>query len=194
MIIKQELLNKLQQKISKLSCNSLQRVYPLQIQEWTGATNKEIKEFIQSLLEERLIAVKFDFQCECGNNCTAYQRSLDLKPYQCVECEREYNQEEVMEKAVILYELDKQAILDYNQEEVNFKNIVRETSKVVPITIKQEEKVKMDKKKIFIGSSTSVIPRMEEIARIIDDLGFEALPWNSKGKEYSLQGNILLIV
>lgn len=190
----QKLLHKLQQKIRDLSCNTLLRVYPSQIKEWTEAINGEIGQFIQELLTERLMDAKYDFQCTCGNNCTAYHRNLEKKCYKCIECEKEYDFEEILDKSTLLYELDKQAILDFNEESVDFKDISRKMKKVVKIPVEQEASIKMDKKKIFIGSSSTkeIINKMEMIARIIDDLGGEALPWNAKGKGLFVPGNYTL--
>ena len=52
---------------------------------------------------------------------------------------------------------------------------------IIPLRLKGDEVDMQQKKKIFIGSSTGSIKDMEMIARIIDDLGFEAMPWNKKG-------------
>lgn len=190
--MKQELIQNLQQKIRELSCNSLRRIYPLQLQEWSRATNREIKNFIVELLNERLMDCKYDFQCSCGNNCTAYQRSIERNHYQCSECEKVYEFEEILNKGTLLYELDKQAILDYDEEEIDFKDIVRETSKVVPITIKQEEKVKMDKKKIFLGSSSEAEKTMEDIAYQLQVLGCDTLRWNEDGKNIFPAGHNII--
>jgi predicted nucleotide-binding protein len=186
--MKQELLQTLQQKIKGVSCNSLRRVYPSEIQEWVGANDKEAEQFIRDLLNERLIAYKYDFRCSCGNNCTAYYRNLEINPYRCNECERVYDFTEISQNSTLVCELDKQAILEYNKNPIDYKDIVKETNKVVVMPVKREEN--MDKKKVFIGSSSTktVMDKMEVVARIIDDIGGEALPWNAKGKGLFVAG------
>ena len=72
----QEILQKLGIKISEMSCNSLKRIYSSQIQEWTNTSGKDATAFISDLVDERLISCKYDFQCECGNHCTAYVRKI----------------------------------------------------------------------------------------------------------------------
>lgn len=182
--MKQELIQNLQQKIRELSCNSLRRVYPLQLQEWSGATNKEIKSFIVELLAERLMDCKYDFQCSCGNNFTVYQRSIERDSYQCSECERIHEYDEILNEGTLVYELDKQAILDYGEEEVDFKNIVKETRKIVPITIKQEEK----SMEIFMGSSSEAKDYMDEIAVKLEEFQTTPLLWNASGKNIFIPG------
>lgn len=178
----QKLLDKLQQKIKGMSCNSLRRIYPEQLQEWSEASIHEWKYFIEELVGARLITFKYDFDCICGNHCTAYWNKVVGKIYQCPVCGREFTDNKIEDIGTLVYEINKKDLLEYEREEINYKKLVRDTRKVVPISggINVEEKT-MDKKKIFIGSSTSVIKRMEEIARIIDDLGGEAIPWNKKG-------------
>lgn len=182
--MKEELIQNLQQRIRDLSCNSLRRVYPLQLQEWSGATNKEIKSFIAELISERLMDCKYDFQCSCGNNCTAYQKSIEINPYQCNECERVYEFDEVLNKGALLYELDKQAILNYEEERIDFKDIARKISNVVTMPIKQEEK----SMEIFMGSSLEAKDFMDEIAVKLEELGITPLLWNAVGKNIFVAG------
>lgn len=82
----QEILQKLGIKISEMSCNSLKRIYSSQIQEWTNTSGKDAAAFIGDLVDERLISCKYDFQCECGNHCTAYVRKIERSSYKCPVC------------------------------------------------------------------------------------------------------------
>lgn len=190
--MKQELLQKLQKQIRELSCNSLRRIYPEQLQEWSGATNKEIKEFIAELLDERLIDCKYDFQCSCGSNCTAYQQSIEMRNYQCSECERIYELDEILDKGTLLYELDKRALLDYGEEEIDYKNIVKDVKKIVMMPIKQEEENVMNKKKIFLGSSSEAVKIMEDIAYQLQILDCDTLRWNEDGKNIFPAGHNII--
>lgn len=190
--MKQELLQKLQKQIRELSCNSLRRVYPFQLQEWSEATNKEIKNFIVELLEERLIDCKYDFQCLCGNSCTAYQQSIEMAPFQCSECGRIYELEAILAKGTLLYEVDKQALLEYDEEDVDFKSIIKEAGKVVMMPVKWEEKSIMNKKKIFLGSSSEAEKTMEDIAYQLQVLECDTLRWNEDGKNIFPAGHNII--
>lgn len=179
--MKQEPLQRLKNKIKEKSCNSLCRIYPLQLQEWIEATNEEIKDFISELLEEGLMECKYDFQCSCGNNCTVYQNKIEIDLYQCDECERQYRASEILDKGTLLYELDKQALLNFGEEKVDFKNITN-TGKVVIMPVKRGEENKMSKMEIFLGSSLEAKDFMEKIAIKLEELGVKPLLWNAKGE------------
>ena len=80
----QKKLNKLQKKIEGMSSNSLRRVYPEQMKEWLDLSDIETKEFLDELIQERLIISKYDFDCTCGNHCTVFLEKLKnsiLKKY-----------------------------------------------------------------------------------------------------------------
>ena len=72
----QKKLNKLQKKIEGMSSNSLRRVYPEQMKEWLDLSDIETKEFLDELIQERLIISKYDFDCTCGNHCTVFLEKL----------------------------------------------------------------------------------------------------------------------
>ncbi len=175
------MLSQLQNKIRGKSFNFLRRVYPEQIQAWLGATDVETQKFLSDLLEERLVRCKYDFDCCCGNHCTAYLEKLENDGYQCLECGRDYLFPEINEQGNLLYELEKKEILDFGKEAIDFKGIVRNMNKVISINLVKEDNKKVDKKNIFIGSSKSVLSAVHEVARYIDDLGGEAKPWDAKG-------------
>ncbi len=177
----QEILSQLQRQVREISSNSLRRIYSEQFQEWLEISEKETKDFLLELIDERLVTCKFDFECSCGNNCTAYLKKIENKTYQCDNCGKKYTLEDIQCCSTLLYELDKEEVLSYGEEVVDLKRIIKTNRKVVPMSLVKGENKDMEKKKIFIGSSTSVIKKMEDIARIIDDLGGEAMPWNKKG-------------
>lgn len=189
--MKQELLQRLKNKIKEKSCNSLCRIYPLQLQEWIEATNEEIKDFISELLDEGLMECKYDFQCSCGNNCTVYQNKIEIDLYQCDECERKYGASEILDKGTLLYELDKQALLNFGEEKVDFKSITN-TGKVVIMPVKRGEEDKMNKIKIFLGSSSEAENFMEDIAYQLQTIGCSTLRWNEDGKEIFPAGHNII--
>lgn len=189
--MKQELLEKLRNQIKEKSCNSLGRIYPLQLQEWSGASNEEIKDLIIELLDEGLMDYKYDFQCSCGNSCTAYQHSIKINFYQCNECERIYGASEILNKGSLLYELDKQALLDFGEEKINFQSIVN-IGKVVKIPVKREEENDVDKMKIFLGSSSEAEKMMEEIAYMLQKLNCFTIRWNEDGKQIFPAGHSII--
>ena len=100
------LLEKLRKIIKNVSCNSLKCVYQHQLEEWLEIDSDECSKFIRELVEENLIEEKYDFQCECGNDCTVYHRLLLTEDFQCSECERKYNKDDIKSKAEVLYKTD----------------------------------------------------------------------------------------
>lgn len=177
----QKKLNKLQKKIEGMSSNSLRRVYPEQMKEWLDLSDIETKEFLDELIQERLIISKYDFDCTCGNHCTVFLEKLKNYNYYCQECGKEYTFSMLNDYGNLIFELDKKEILDFSEETIDFKDLVKSKNKVVALNIVKGDTGKMEKKKIFIGSSKNVLLKVGEIARYIDDLGGEAKPWNAKG-------------
>lgn len=159
----QEILQKLGIKISEMSCNSLKRIYSSQIQEWTNTSGKDAAAFISDLVDERLISCKYDFQCECGNHCTAYVRKIERSSYKCPVCERSYSKDAIHKIGTLLFEVDKTSILEYCEEGNVDKNI-RENIKVVPMTKRGDN----DKMEIFIGSSSEAADYMDQISLILE--------------------------
>ena len=103
-------MEKLREAIKDVPCNSLSRVYPYQLQEWTDVmSGEEFEEVVQELIDENLLDEKYDFQCDCGNECTVYASKLLENGYCCPECEREYGKEEVINKGTVVYDIDKRA-------------------------------------------------------------------------------------
>ena len=113
-------MEKLREAIKDVPCNSLSRVYPYQLQEWTDVmSGEEFEEVVQELIDENLLDEKYDFQCSCGNECTVYTSKLLEKGYCCQECEREYSKEEVVYKGTVVYDIDKRAVMDYNLDSID---------------------------------------------------------------------------
>lgn len=189
--MKQDLLEKLQKQIQDRSCNTLSRIYPFQLQEMLDTSNEELKKLIIQLLDEGLMECKYDFQCSCGNSCTAYYQSIKIKGYQCDECEKMYDMSEILNKGSLLYELDKQALLDFGKEKINFKSMVN-TGKIVKIPVKREEENEMKRKTIFLGSSSEAVNIMEDIAYQLQRLHCSTILWNDAGKNVFPAGHSII--
>ena len=143
------LLGELKKTINNMSCNSMKCVYAYQLQEWLEIDSDECNKFIRELIEENLIEVKYDFQCECGNDCTVYHRFLSMNLFQCSECERRYSKEDIERKAEVLYEIDKQAVMDYKEE---YTKISSQISNFMEYKkgMRQDEIVQIDYEKIGV--------------------------------------------
>ena len=137
----QEALQKLKVRISEESCNSLRRVYPCQIKEWTG--QEDAADLIGDLEKEGLLTRKYDFQCECGNQCTVSGGMLNESSFQCPECGRNYLREEILQKGTLLFALDKKKIMKMGENNMAKKMELQPGTK-----IKFENGV--DKDKVFV--------------------------------------------
>lgn len=175
----EELLRHLKQKISRMPCNGLRRVYPYQLKEWIGATDTETKAFVESASKEGIIRIKFDFICDCGNANTAYYRSLKLLGgFICKFCEKKYSEADIVNRGEILYELDKSAIMEYQKEVTDFKENYCDDRNVICMPTKKEK----NKMEIFMGSSSESADFMENIAVKLEALGHKPLLWSDVGK------------
>lgn len=59
------LLEKLREAIKDVPCNSLSRVYPYQLQEWTDVmSGEEFEEVVQELIDENLLDEKYEFSMQ----------------------------------------------------------------------------------------------------------------------------------
>ena len=180
----QELLIKLQETIGEMSVNSLGNIYPEQLLDWVNASQKELNQFVQELFMERLITYKYSFDCSCGNRCIAYLKKLQKEPYVCLECEAVYDLEKVKQKGSLMYELEKDDIMEFDKEEgIDFKKESLKSSQVfliAPQTLNVHKE--KDKMEIFLGSSKEAIPDMENIGYQLEQLGHKVLLWNSAGE------------
>ena len=178
--MRKNLIKKLQSKVKEQSVNSLGNIYLDDIAEWLSTSKKETKDFVEELHNQRIILYKFVFKCECGEICTVYENRLNRDGnYFCDICGKEYSINQIVEKMSIVYEIDREALLDL-EENIDFKIIpeIKLTDKVVPIT-----KVKEDKAmEIFMGSSSEAAEYMEGIAVHLENLKMKPLLWNATGK------------
>ena len=113
-------LKKIRNRISEKSCNSLRRVYPCQIREWTNLSKEAAADFVSDLVKKGLVTRKYDFQCECGNQCTVFGKMVEASSYQCPECGRSYLREEVLQKGTLFFTLDKKKILKTGEDKINY--------------------------------------------------------------------------
>lgn len=176
-----DLIRKIQNKAKVLSVNSLGNIYPDDVVGWLGVSKKETRDFIEELHKQRVILYKFVFKCECGEVCTVYENRLNRDgKYFCEICGREYSTNQIVEKMSIVYEIDREALLELEEENINFRIIpeLKITDKVVPISKVREERIV----EIFMGSSLEAVEYMEEIAVQLEDLKVKPLLWNATGK------------
>lgn len=175
----EELLRHLKQKISRMPCNALRRVYPYQLKEWLEVTDTETEAFVESASKEGIIRIKFDFICDCGNANTAYYRSMKLLGgFICAFCEKKYSKADIVNRGEILYELDKFAIMEYQKDATDFKEYYSDDRNVICMPTKKEK----NKMEIFMGSSSEAAKFMEDIAVKLESLGHKPLLWSDVGK------------
>lgn len=183
--MKQKLINKLQNKVRLLSVNSLGCIYPDDIVSWLEASARDAKDLIDYLHEERIIKYKYRVKCECGEFCTFYEnKMIRKKELYCEVCGEEFLQEEIEKNAELIYEIDKEELMDLKEDEVDFKKIPLIHGKIVSVTKGKEEK----SMEIFMGSSSQAIDFMEEVALKLEELGTTPLLWNASGKGIFVAG------
>lgn len=147
-------------RIKEISCNELRRIYPFQLQEWVGVEERELGTFIDELLKANLMEEKYDFQCDCGNDCTVYQKELERNGFVCPECDRNYIPNEIAGKATVLYEIDKKSLLRYDQSSIDLKKrlrIVGEEKDELRFSVEYEQYDEVQKKrkvKVFFHMHT----------------------------------------
>lgn len=180
--MKQELLRILQVMIKEMSVNSLTSVYPDQLLQWLNISQSDLIQFVEDLYLERLITYKYRFQCKCGNICTSYLRKLQREPYLCKECGQTYSIDIIKQKGILLYELDKKEILDYENENIDFKKEAFKEIKVVYMDrtkiVSERDEEKME---IFLGSSSDAKNDMRDIGYKLEQLKKKPLLWNEAG-------------
>lgn len=182
----QNLINRLQKRVKLQSVNSLGNVYPDDVVEWLGTSRVEAKEVIRELHDQRIVLYKYKLKCSCGEICTIYEKKLihDQSIY-CEICGKEIFLDDIKENAYIVYEIDKEELMNLEQDNVNFKEMPHIKEKVIPISRKQEEK----RMEIFIGSSTEAKDYMDEVAAKLEELKTTPLLWNASGKGIFVPGD-----
>lgn len=182
----QNLINRLQKIVKSQSVNSLTSVYPDKFVEWLGASRTEAKEVVSELHNQRILLYKYELKCSCGEICTIYEKRLihDKSAY-CEICGKEISLSDINKRAYIVYEIDKEELMNLEQENIDFKEMPNIKGKVVPISRKQEDK----SMEIFIGSSSEAKDYMDEIAAKLEELETTPLLWNASGKGIFVPGD-----
>ena len=129
---------------------------------------------------------KYKLKCSCGEICTIYENKIihDKKTY-CEICGNEYLLADIKEKACMVCEIDKEELMNLGQDNTDFKELLNEKGKIIPIPKKQEEKLV----EIFIGSSSEAKGYMEEIAVKLEELQTRPLLWSDSGKGIFIPGD-----
>lgn len=127
----QELLAVLKGKIEKMSCNSLRRIYPDDFEQWFDSSSERFEKYITEMIKHNLLIIKYDFYCECMNNCTAYDKKISENGYfKCEECERTYDYDYIHKNGELLYEIDKKDVLAFENRMLDYKQLVKK-SKII---------------------------------------------------------------
>ena len=176
----QNLIKKIQEKIKLQSVNSLGNLYPEDIIDWLEVSEEETKELIEFLHSQRTLFYKYRKKCDCSERITIYEHQLIRgKPIYCDLCGHEFSREEIEEKAEIIYEIDKEELLNLEDKKTEFRVFPTLRPNIVPMTQKQEEVEVME---VFMGSSSDAKDYMDEIAVKLEELGVNTLPWYASGK------------
>lgn len=187
--MRQNLIKRLQNKVKSQSVNSLKNIYPDKIVEWLEIPEREVYDLIKYLHDQRVIVFKYRLKCSCGEICTVYENKLiHDKQINCEICGKEFTISDIEEKSDIIYEIDKEELLELENGNVDFKILPDIKGKVVSITKKQEERQEQKVMEIFMGSSSEAKDYMEEIGAKIEELEAKPLLWNATGKGIFIPG------
>lgn len=175
----QILLNNLQDYLKKISVSQAKNINPDNLFLKIGNDKKDFISFIDELHTEGLLEYKYNIICKCSNEHTVYERDLYKKTKNCDMCGKTLIFNEEIKKGRVIYVLDKNEILGFGKEDINFTHESLKTQR-----LRVEEKGKLIKlsersnsMKIFIGSSSEAIDDMERVARLIESCGHDALTW-----------------
>lgn len=145
--MEQVLLEQLKSKVKKMPYNGLSRIYPDAFNQWFDISNERIGEFISDLMKEQLIVCKYDFDCSCSNRCTAYDYRIRDRVFECQECGKNYSEEHIRRIGELVFELDKKEILEYQQEDINYKNIAKMVGdNIISFNMDKREETKVSEK------------------------------------------------
>lgn len=180
----QKLLQKLKAKIRLLSVNSTGNIYPDDLMEWLEISDMELKEFVEDLNKERVLVYKYRFVCECDELCVVYQNKLEsIGFFNCPVCGKKFTIKEISRRAEILYEIDKQELLELGMEVIDFrKEAIQQTKKSLNDKETNKNKQEIKSMEIFLGSSSESKNFMEVIALRLQELDQDTLMWSDTGK------------
>lgn len=179
------MISRLKQWIEQLSVNQLKSISPIQLKRQLKISDIDLKDLIEYLHKERILAYRFRFLCDCSNECIAYDRILNAEKYICSACGKIITFNKIKNKCEIAYEINKTEVMKMaNEPTIDFTKTALESSVVnLGICKKQPEGEKCMEKKdrpvIFFGSSSEAIDKMDDVAAIVATQGFATLKWNS---------------
>lgn len=183
--MRQRLIRKLQNSVMQRSVNSLGNITPADMMEWLEVPDRVTKDFITYLHDLRIVAYKYRLKCSCGEMCTVYENKLlRQKNVSCEVCGHEFSMEYIKDSASIIYDIDKEALMEQGKDEVEFKIFPEPSNNIVPLPRKQEGKLM----EIFMGSSSEATEFMYEIAEKLERLNASPLMWNAPGKDIFVPG------
>lgn len=185
----QNLIKKIQEKIKLQSVNSLGNLYPEDIVDWLEVSEEETKELIEFLHSQRALFYKYRIKCDCSERITIYEHQLIRnKLIYCDLCGHEFSREEIEKRAEIIYEIDKEALLNLEDKKTEFRVFPKSRTNIVSMVQKQEEVEVMKKNEIFIGSSSGMIDFMETIELKLEKMNETPLLWNDESKGIFVPG------
>jgi len=187
--MKQNLIKKIQEKVKWQPVNSLGNLYPEDIVDWLEVSEEETKEFIEFLHSQRVLFYKYRIKCDCGERNTVYENALNRRmPLYCNICGHVFSKQDLEERSEIIYEIDKEELLNLEDKKTEFRVFPSIRPNIVPMVQKQEEKEAMEKKEIFIGSSSGMIDFMETIELKLEKMNETPLLWNDESKGIFVPG------
>ena len=170
------------------SVNSLGNLYPDDFIEWLGTSEEETKDLIEFMHCQRVLSYKYRIECNCREMCIIYENKLIRgNRLYCDVCGHEFSMQDIEDRAEIIYEIDKEELLDLDSKKIEFKEFPIIRSNVVPMKQGQEGNA-MDKNEIFIGSSSEAADYMDEIAVKLEKMNETPLLWNDENKNIFVPG------
>lgn len=185
--MQKDTVKRLQVYVKNKSVDELKNIKPQMLMKGLNISDKELKELIDFLHNDGAMIYKYNIFCpECGCKHTLYENEIRKNEKECDECGEIIKFKEVLGQASVLFFLDKNEILgisdyvDFKAE--SLKNIIEINEARQFKIINKSDNEGGENVEIFIGSSTQAAEEIEQIALVIEECGFKALPWNSCGK------------
>ena len=188
------LLRQLKNQLQSRSVNSVKYIYPEELLDMIGCDDHRAEQFIIWLNAERLLKYIYVVNCKCGETVYVHENRLfyTKDDIYCSRCGFLFGRDEIKRKGQLMYSLNKQAIMDYDDETLQWKKRGYKQN-IIPMRVSENvEDFIMKKKKVFIGSSKEAEEELTIISAMLDDLGAEARPWNSLTNPVFVAGNYTL--
>ncbi len=175
------LIQRLKAQLQLRSVNSVKFIYPDELLDMIECYDHCAEDFIEWLHDERLLKYIFAIKCGCGEISYVYESRLirTIDDIYCSMCGNILSRDMIKSKGQLMYSLDRQSIMDFGDVSIKWKKRGYKEN-IIPIrTSEKMEEYKVEKKKIFIGSSKESIEDMNVIAALLDGMGAESRTWNS---------------